>query len=85
MEHCTTQLLGACDEAAAPSNNPLRDLKKDKEALDALSLTGQQAQTGTMSMEVSSPLKLMADPIETNERNKGTEGPEVERKVKTTA
>ena len=47
VEHYTTQLPGVCDEAAAPSNGPPRDLKKDKEALDALSLMGQQAQTGT--------------------------------------
>ena len=36
-------------------------------------------------MEVSSPLKLMADPTETNERNKGSEGEEIKRKVKTKA
>ena len=34
-------------------------------------------------MEVSSPLKLLADPTETNERNKGSKGSEIERKVKT--
>ena len=33
-------------------------------------------------MEISNLLKLMADPTETNERNKGIEGPEIERKVK---
>ena len=36
-------------------------------------------------MEVSNPLKLMVDPTETNERNKGTEGLEIERKVKAKA
>ena len=62
-----------------------RNLKKDKEALDALSLTGQQAQTRIKSMEVSSPLKLMVDLTKTNERNNGTEGPKIERKLKTKA
>ena len=38
--HYTMQLPGARDEVAAPSNGPPRDLKKDKEALDTLSLTG---------------------------------------------
>lgn len=36
-------------------------------------------------MEVSSPLKLQADPTVIEERNKGTKGPEIESKMKAKA
>ena len=76
-------VVEARDVAETPTLNLLRSFKIGKEAKDALSLVGQQAQVEKDPMEVTSPMKPSTN---TNGGSTATVvpiGPKVEKKVKT--
>nr|POE84238.1 hypothetical protein CFP56_71179 [Quercus suber] len=61
LEQVPMHESGARDAASTPPLSLPRSFKNEKEAMDALSLVGQSAQTEKDPMEVNSPLKTNAD------------------------
>ena len=83
LEHVPMHVVEARDVVETPTLSLLWSFKIGKEAKDALSLVGQQAQVNKDLMEVTSPMKPSTN---TNGGSTATvvpTGPKVEKKVKT--